>query len=140
MNGVLTMLFLAVFLFFIGRVEVRPRRMNSEDPAWTRFDEVPSAETFGYIAMFAGGLCFAVTVATADAVWVAGADSSPVGAFLVFCGAAWMWCRYYDRLFHRLRRSRSTPRWAQLVGRVGRHGYTAGPAVLTVGVLVSVFL
>jgi hypothetical protein len=139
MKGTLTLLFLGAFLFIAGRLQIRPRRMEPDDPRW-HFDEIPHAEPIGYFLMALGGLLVAAGVTGFVAVWLAEPDDPPLGVLLVFLGAAgiWSWC--YDRLYQRLRRPQPTSRWAQLIGAIGRAGKRGGPAILVVGVVVTIAL
>lgn len=140
MNGVLMLLFFAVFFFFGGRLEIRPRRMDPEDPLWTRFDDVPSAERFGYVSMFGAGLLLAGAVTGVAEVWLAGPDDPPLGLLVTFVGASGVWSWYYDGLYHRLRRPKPDSRTARRINAVGRTGKRFGPPLLVIGVAVTIAL
>lgn len=67
-------------------------------------------------------------------------DDPPLGAFMVFIGAAGIWCWYYDSLYRRLRRPPPTSRWARLIGALGNAGKRVGPAIFVVGVVLTIAL
>lgn len=140
MNVVLTLVFLGVLLFVVGRLQIRPRRISPDDPAWNRFDEVPSAETFGYVAMFLAGVFLAAAVAGVAAVGLADPDDPPLGPLVVFAGAVGIWCWFYDGFSRRLRRVEPTPGWTRMVSAVGEQGKRLGPVAVAVGVVLTIVL
>ena len=136
MDVILTLVFLAVFLFVVGRLQIRPRHVDPQDPAWNRFDEVPSAEAFGYVVMLVAGIFLAGAVAALTAVGFGDPGDPPVGALLVFAGSMGIWCWFYEGVYRRLRRAESP--WAGVITTLGAAGKRIGPPVLIVGVGVTV--
>lgn len=92
-------------------------------------------EPFGYLLIALAGVVVAAGVAGLTAVWLADPED-PASRRASRVPRR----RVYDRLYQRLRRPQPTSRWARLIGGLGRTGKRVGPAILVVGVILTIAL
>ena len=140
MTGALVAIGVGAFLILMGFVGTLPWSVDPEFPRRRWADDTLGDEPFGYLLVAMGGVVVAGGVAGFIAVWLADPRDPPFGALLVFLGAAGIWSWLYDRLYQRLRRPSPTSRWARLVGALGSAGKRLGPAILVVGIVLTVAL
>lgn len=140
MSASLVAIGIGAFLIFMGFVGTLPWSVHAGFPRRRWADDTLGDEPFGYLLIALGGVVATGGVAGITAGWLADPEDPPLGALLIFLGAAGIWSWLYDRLYQRLRRPQPTSRWARLIGGLGRTGKHVGPTILAAGVILTIAL